>query len=113
MKFDTRTSPLHCTATMSQIVRIQNKFLHIPSLARVRLSETSFLGRPMLVLQEQNGDYIHVIYRLSAWDKAIYDYKKIQTSITSCQEALKRVPWMEEPVAQNPLVESEIPLQMK
>lgn len=94
-------------SSMSQIVRVQNKFLHIPSLARVRLGESQLLGRPMLVLQEQNGEYTQIIYRFSAWDKAIYDYKKVQRSITACQDALKRVPWMEDPEAPNPLVETE------
>lgn len=96
---------------MSQIVRIQNKFLHVPSIARIRLGETQILGRPMLILQEQNGEYTSIVYRFSAWEKAMQDYKKIQTSMTACQEALKRVPWMEEPWVPNPLLESEKPLR--
>jgi hypothetical protein len=93
---------------MSQIVRIQNQFLHIPSISRVRLTQTPFLGRPLLVVQTHSGEVGEIRYKRKLWDEAILDYKKVYRSLTACQEVLKRLPWMEESVeAYNPLVESE------
>lgn len=91
---------------MSQILRIQNQFIHIPSLSRVRLVSTPFLGRPLLVLQTHSGEMENITYKRKLWDEAILDYKKIHQSVTACQGALRQVPWMEEPLY-NPLVESE------
>ena len=96
---------------MSQILRIHNTFIHVPSISRVRLTQTPFLGRPLLILQNHSGDIEEIKYKRKFWDEAILDYKKMYRSISVCQEALRRVPWMEEPSSPNPLLETEKRLQ--
>ena len=83
---------------MSQIIRIQNKFFHIPSILNVRLQQTLFLKRPQLVLQSSENTFHRVNYGLSlnAWNQAFNDYQRAQASVTACQEALKQVPIFEQ-----------------
>lgn len=79
---------------MAQLLRIQGKMFHVPSLARVRLADTRFLGRPLLVLQDHNADVYHLTYGLNQWERATQDYKLVYTSMEKCKQVLKDVPLM-------------------
>lgn len=81
---------------MPQILRIQGEILHIPSLARVRLSSTPYLGRPAIVMQTYAGEIYHMKYGINAWPKANHDYKKVYDAMQECQTALSLIPHMEE-----------------
>lgn len=92
---------------MSQLVRMKNGLVHIPSVARTRLYASPFLGRPCLLIVNHDGHEAVLHYKLREWPLAILDFKKLETSRTACSDALKKVPLMEEAEAYNPLIESE------
>lgn len=91
--------------SMSQIIRIQSRVLHIPSIARTRLSTTTILGRPLIKIVYHDGNECILYYRPSQWFQATNDYKRLEASRKICYEALKEIPLLEEDL--NPLVESE------
>lgn len=79
---------------MSQVLRVRNTFIHVPSIARLHLKKT-ITSRPLLIIQEHNGSYEEIKYRFGNWEEAVADYKRIQTSMVTCRRALKDVPFME------------------
>lgn len=81
---------------MAQILRIQNRIFHVPSIARIRLTDSPFLGRPMIVVQSQSADQTNLTYRFRDWDTATKDFQRLQYSVELCRDALKTVPMMEE-----------------
>ena len=93
--------------SMSQLVRMKNGMIHVPSVARTRLYSSPFLGRPCLLLVNHDGNESFLQYKLREWPLALLDFKKLETARAACSEALKKVPLMEETEVPNPLVESE------
>jgi hypothetical protein len=81
---------------MSQILRIQNRIVHVPSVARARLVESPIMKRPMVVVQYEDADQINFSYGRRHWDAATKDYKRLLTSMELCREALKSIPMLEE-----------------
>jgi hypothetical protein len=96
---------------MSQLVRIQRQVIHVPSVARTRLYDSTFLGRPCLKIVTHNGDEHTLRYKLREWPLALAEFKKLEAARAACSEALKKVPLLEEVEVQNPLIESERKLQ--
>jgi hypothetical protein len=96
---------------MSQIIRIQNKFIHVPSISRIRILHSMIFRLPQIYMQDHSGEPTLITYRRRDMNKAVEDYKRLYTAVNTCQIALKQVPWMEEPSEVNPLVESEKPLR--
>jgi hypothetical protein len=96
---------------MSQILRIKNLFIHVPSIARIRILHSPLLHTPQVYLQNHTGEPTLITYRRSEWTTAIQDYKRLHSAVTTCQTALSSVPWMEESELPNPLVESEKPMR--
>ena len=80
---------------MSQILRIQNRIVHVPSLARVRLVESTMLKRPMVVVQYEDADQVNFTYGRRNWEEATKDYKRLTTSMELCRTALKSIPMLE------------------
>lgn len=80
---------------MSQILRIQNRIVHVPSLARVRLVESTILKRPMVVVQYEDADQVNFTYGRRSWEEATKDYKRLTTSMELCRNALKSIPMLE------------------
>jgi hypothetical protein len=80
---------------MSQILRIQNRIVHVPSLARVRLVESTILKRPMVIVQYEDADQVNFSYGRRKWEEATKDYKRLTTSMELCRQALKSIPMLE------------------
>ena len=99
--------PYYLYRTMSQITRIQRQIIHVPSVARTRLYDSTFVGRPCLKIVNHSGEECTLRYKLREWPLAIAEFKKLEASRAACSEALKKVPLMEEVETQNPLIESE------
>jgi hypothetical protein len=93
---------------MSQILRIQNRIVHVPSLARVRLVESPFLKRPMVVVQYEDADQVNFTYGRRHWDQATKDYKRLITSMELCREALKSIPMLEADETSKEIVDAEM-----
>lgn len=92
---------------MSQILRIQGQVFHMPSVARVALFSSPFLGFPRIqVINHDGRDYL-LKYKINDWEKAQTHFKKLEASRALCYETLKKIPLMEEPSPPNPLVECE------
>lgn len=81
---------------MSQFVRIQTTVFHIPSIARLRLTDTTILGRPLIVIQDHAANTTHIKYGISQWKNAEFDFLRLQRSVNICREALKDIPAIEE-----------------
>ena len=92
---------------MSQLLRIQGEVFHIPSIARMRLFSSPFLGRPCVKIVNHDGHEFILRYKLNEWNRATHEYKKMETARSSCYEALKKIPLLEEEQMHNPLMESE------
>lgn len=81
---------------MAQLLRIQNRVFHVPSIARIRLTESFFLKRPIIVIQTQTADQTNLMYGFRDWTTATKDFQRLQTSVDLCREALKAIPMMED-----------------
>ena len=81
---------------MSQLVRIQTKVFHVPSIARLRLTDTTLLGRPMIVIQDHAANVTRITYGVYNWKNAEADYNRLQHSVMVCRDALKHIPSIDE-----------------
>jgi hypothetical protein len=99
--------PRYLYRNMSQLLRMKNHMIHVPSVARTRLYASPFLGRPCLLVVNHDGYERILQYKVQEWDLALLDFKKCEASRAACATALKSVPLMEQAETYNPLVESE------
>jgi hypothetical protein len=96
---------------MSQLVRIQNEVIHVPSVARTRFYSSPLLGRPFVKVVHHDGHEYILKYKVNQWPTATTEFKKLEVARAACYDALKKIPLMEESETYNPLVESERKLQ--
>lgn len=83
---------------MSQFVRIKTTVYHVPSIARLSLTDSAVLGRPIIIIQDHSANISRINYGISQWKNAEFDFLRVQRSITACRDALKDVPSIEETV---------------
>ena len=88
---------------MSQLVKIKTTVFHVPSIARLRLTDTTILGRPLIVVQTHAAQVTHMTYGIYQWKEATADYKRLQQSMDMCREALKSIPMLEPTVDAEPV----------
>lgn len=77
---------------MSQIIRIRNWSIHVPSVARARIVPTFLLRRPLIYMEGYHGQTMEASYLPSEWERAHEDFVRLQHSMAACRKALEHVP---------------------